>query len=232
MTPRSGPAPQLAARPKGRVRRQQESAILNAAERVFARTGFEGGTMTEIASLAGVPKANLHYYFRCKDELYRAVLDNILSLWLAETEVITIDADPASALSAYVAAKMRLSATRPDASRVFANEVIHGATRIGGFLRDELSSVVAQRASVIDQWASEGRIAPIDATHLFFTIWAATQTYADFESQVCAVLGKTRLGKADLVRASAHVTTVVLRSCGLPCAGAGPATPPLPSISH
>ena len=133
MTPRSGPAPQLAARPKGRVRRQQESAILNAAERVFARTGFEGGTMTEIASLAGVPKANLHYYFRCKDELYRAVLDNILSLWLAETEVITIDADPASALSAYVAARCASpprgpmprgcsptkSSTAPPASAVF-----------------------------------------------------------------------------------------------------------------
>ncbi|HQV08666.1 MAG: TetR family transcriptional regulator C-terminal domain-containing protein [Sinobacteraceae bacterium] len=206
-------------RPKGRVRRRQEGAILKAAERVFARAGFEGGTMAEIAALAGLPKANLHYYFGSKDELYRAVLDNILSLWLAETEVITRDADPARALTAYVTAKMHLTATRPDASRVFANEVIHGATHIGDFLRSELHGLVAQRAAVIDHWATEGRIAPVDATHLFFTIWAATQTYADFESQVCAVLGKARLGQADLARATTHVVTITLRSCGLEPAG-------------
>jgi TetR/AcrR family transcriptional regulator len=202
---------------KGRIRQRQEGAMLKAAEKVFARAGFQGATMAEIADLAGVPKPTLHYYFGSKEELYRAVLDNILGLWLAETENITVDADPATALTAYVHAKMRLSARRPDASRVFANEIVHGATHIGEYLRTELRRTVEARAAVIDQWATAGRILPVDATHLFFTIWAATQTYADFESQVCAVLGKPRLSASDHERACAHVLTIVLRSCGLPC---------------
>lgn len=192
--------------------------MLKAAEKVFARAGFEGATMAEIARVAGVPKATLIYYFASKEDIYRAVLGNILSLWLAETESITVDADPATALGAYVRAKMRLSATRPDASRVFANEIVHGATHIGDYLRTELRATVKARAAVIDQWIAEGRILPVDSTHLFFTIWAATQTYADFERQVCAVLDKKRLTAADHERASAHVLTVVLRSCGLPSA--------------
>jgi len=207
---------------KGRIRQRQESAMLKAAEKVFARAGFQGATMAEIADLAGVPKATLHYYFGSKEEIYRAVLDNILDLWLAETESITVDADPATALTTYVQAKMRLSARRPDASRVFANEIVHGATHIGEYLRTELRRTVEARAAVIDQWAAEGRILPVDATHLFFTIWAATQTYADFENQVCAVLGKPRLSVSDHQRATAHVLTVVLRTCGLPCVSGQP----------
>ena len=58
-------------------------------------------------------------------------------------------------------------------------------------------------------------MAPVDATHLFFTIWAATQTYADFEVQVCAVLGVARLDDAAQARATAHVVGLILRGCGL-----------------
>jgi TetR/AcrR family transcriptional regulator len=46
---------------KGGIRRANEARILRAAERVFAKAGFAGARMAEIAAAAGVPKANLHY---------------------------------------------------------------------------------------------------------------------------------------------------------------------------
>ena len=200
---------------KGRIRQANEAGILRAAESVFARKGFNGATMAEIADAAGLPKANLHYYFRTKQEIYRAVLRNILSLWLAGTDHIEPDAEPGVALARYIRAKMALTAERPDASRVFANELLHGAHEVGGLLRSELRALVRRKAGVIEHWVAQGRMAPVDATHLFFTIWAATQTYADFEPQVCAVLGKRRLQKAELGRATQHVVTLILRGCGL-----------------
>lgn len=200
---------------KGRIRQANEAGILRAAESVFARKGFTGATMAEIAEAAGLPKANLHYYFRTKQEIYRAVLHNILTLWLAGTDYIERDAEPGEALARYIRAKMVLTAERPDASRVFANELLHGAHEIGGLLRNELRALVRTKAAVIDAWVAQGRVAPVDATHLFFTIWAATQTYADFAPQVCAVLGKRRLQQADLERATQHVVTMILRGCGL-----------------
>ena len=54
-----------------------------------------------------------------------------------------------------------------------------------------------------------------DSTHLLFTIWAATQTYADFDVQMCAVLGRKELKPADHARATEHVVSLVLRGCGL-----------------
>ena len=202
-------------RPKGRIRRAHEAGILQAAERVFARKGYGGATMAEIAERAGLPKSNLHYYFRTKQQIYRAVLANTLALWLAETDCIHAGADPRVALAQYIRAKMHLTATRPDASRVFANEVLHGAPEIGPYLRRELKALVADKAAVLEAWVSQGRMAQVDPVHLFFTIWAATQTYADFETQVCAVLGKRRLGAADLEQATQHVLGLVLRGCGL-----------------
>ena len=199
----------------GRIRQQQECAILQAAEQVFARAGFHGATMAEIALRAGLPKSNLHYYFGTKAEVYRAVLGHILRLWLAETDSITPDADPREALGHYIAAKMRLSAERPDASRVFANELLHGAPEIGDYLRGELRTLVADKAQVIEGWIAAGRMAPVDPVHLFISLWALTQTYADFETQVCAVLGRTALEPADYHRATAHVQALVLRGCGL-----------------
>ena len=51
------------------IRREREALILSAAEKVFAEAGFGGATMQLIADMAGLPKANLHYYFATKEAL-------------------------------------------------------------------------------------------------------------------------------------------------------------------
>jgi TetR/AcrR family transcriptional regulator len=200
---------------KGLIRQTNEALILLAAEKVFARAGFGGATMAAIAEGSGLPKANLHYYFGSKDVLYRAVLSRILNDWLVPTHGITREAEPRAALEQYIRAKMDLSAQRPDGSKVFANELLHGAPVVKELLSTELRRLVKEKAAVVQGWIDAGRMAPVDATHLFFTIWAATQTYADFDVQVSAVLGSDSLGTKDYVRATEHVVTLLLRGCGL-----------------
>jgi TetR/AcrR family transcriptional regulator len=189
--------------------------ILEAAEQVFAETGFAGATMAEIATRVGLPKANLHYYFGTKEELYRAVLAGILKLWLDPTDGITPDADPRAALTAYVEAKMAASRTRPHASRVFANEILHGAEQVKRFLSHDLRALVEDRAAVLDGWIAAGRMAPLDTKHFFFMVWALTQHYADFAIQVRLVLGKKRLDRTEFDHATEEVTRAVLRMAGL-----------------
>ena len=43
-----------------------------------------------------------------------------------------------------------MSRTRPEASRLFANEILHGAPAIGDFLRGPLKALVDEKAAVID----------------------------------------------------------------------------------
>src|SRR5690242_19478572 len=105
---RAAPAPGGGGRrPAGPKRLAIEARILKAAEEVFATAGFSGARTAAIARRAGVPKANLHYYFGTKVALYRRVLENILDVWLGMGESIRPEADPAQALAAYIAAKVQ-----------------------------------------------------------------------------------------------------------------------------
>lgn len=67
--------PTIAAPPRSRDREVSRSTILAAALAEFAGHGLAGARMDAIASAARVNKALLYYYFRSKDELYAAVLD-------------------------------------------------------------------------------------------------------------------------------------------------------------
>ncbi|MFH1213091.1 MAG: TetR/AcrR family transcriptional regulator [Candidatus Neomarinimicrobiota bacterium] len=50
-----------------------ETLILDAARKIFIEKGFDGARMQEIADIAGINKALLHYYYRSKDQLFEAV---------------------------------------------------------------------------------------------------------------------------------------------------------------
>jgi TetR/AcrR family transcriptional regulator len=198
----------------GRIRRRNRALILKAAEEVFAAKGFDGATTAEIAARAGLPKANLHYYFATKEAVYRAVIADTLHLWLSLFDHIAPDDDPAEALGGYIRRKMRHSFEHPLPSRIFALEVIRGAPVIHDFLAGELRSWVEERSAVIRAWAEQGRMAAVEPVHLFFTIWAATQTYADFDAQITAVLGREQTA-GDRELATEQLVGLLLRGCGL-----------------
>ena len=55
--------------------KSKEQAILEAAEHEFLDKGFDAAKTTNIASLAGVTHAMLHYYYRTKENLFDLVFD-------------------------------------------------------------------------------------------------------------------------------------------------------------
>jgi TetR/AcrR family transcriptional regulator len=172
-----------------RIQAANRQVILDAALLVFSASGFRGATIDRIAGKAGMSKPNLLYYFRRKEDIYRALLERTLADWLEPLNRIDAAGDPLTEIGAYIRAKMELSRERPEASRLFANEILHGAPAIGDFLTGPLRTLVEDKAAIIRRWIAERRLAPIDPHHLIFAIWATTQHYADFDVQVRAVLG-------------------------------------------
>ncbi|TFF21935.1 TetR family transcriptional regulator [Jiella endophytica] len=177
------------AQQRTRIQLVNREIILSAALEVFATHGFRGATVDQIAARAEMSKPNLLYYFRRKQDIYRAVLEHTLDDWLAPLAAIDRDGDPIEELRRYITLKLQMSAENPAASRLFANEVLAGAPVIGDFLKTRLRELVHEKAGVVRAWVGEGRLAPVDPTHLIFMIWAVTQHYADFDVQVRAVLG-------------------------------------------
>jgi TetR/AcrR family transcriptional regulator len=57
-----------------REKQQRHDDIVDAAERVFFRKGWEEATMEDVAAEAELAKATLYLYFKSKEDLYAAVL--------------------------------------------------------------------------------------------------------------------------------------------------------------
>ena len=172
-----------------RIQTKNRKAILDAALEVFSAYGFRGATLDQIAIKAGLSKPNLLYYFPSKDAIYVAVLEDTLEEWLQPLKDLDPTGDPVEEIARYIDAKLEMSRTRPEASRLFANEILHGAPAIGDFLRGPLKRLVDEKAAVIESWVGKGKLAPVAPRHLIMMIWAVTQHYADFDVQVRAVLG-------------------------------------------
>ncbi|WP_229411114.1 MULTISPECIES: TetR/AcrR family transcriptional regulator [unclassified Massilia] len=197
-------------------REEVEGAILREAVRLFAERGFEGTPIAEVAERAGLSKQNLMYYFPTKHALYERVLDDVLDDWLARMASLA-DAGqaPADVLRAYVRAKLRFSREQPLASRVYAMEVIGGAKLYGEQIRQRVVPLLRQDIAVFERWIADGRIAPVNATHLLFAVWAMTQSYADFSAQMALVLDRAELTEQDFDDATQLITGMVLAALGL-----------------
>ena len=202
-------------KPAGRIRQKNEEVILKAAEDEFARHGFKGTSMNTIALKAGLPKANLHYYFTNKLGLYIAVLSNIIELWDSTFNNLSAEDDPAQALSSYIRAKIEFSRRQPEASRVFAMEIISGGACLTEYFTQDYRTWFQGRAAVFQAWIDAGKMDPVDPVHLIFLLWGSTQHYADFATQICRVSGRTRLTRQDMQDASDNLIRIILKGCGL-----------------
>jgi TetR/AcrR family transcriptional regulator len=108
----------------GRIRSDNRAKIIAIAEIEFAEFGYKGASIMNIAKRADMPRANVHYYFKSKLELYKKVLFDILKLWNDAFNQITPEDDPAEAIGAYIRAKVMYSKTNPLASKIFASSKI------------------------------------------------------------------------------------------------------------
>jgi TetR/AcrR family transcriptional regulator len=192
---------------KTRIQAENQGLILKAALEVFSAFGFRGATVDQIAQKCGLSKPNLLYYFKRKEDIYIAVLEHTLAEWLAPLRKLDEAGDPITELTRYISAKLEMSHENPTASRLFANEVLHGAPHISKFLSGPLRDLLHEKTETIKHWIVRGEIALVDPEHFIFAIWAVTQHYADFSVQVSALLGE----EPDMARTKTAVLDILLR---------------------
>jgi len=65
-----------------------EEKIIEAANSVFEKKGYDGTKMQEIADKAGINKALLHYYFRSKDKLFEMIFGLAFRKLIGELEFL------------------------------------------------------------------------------------------------------------------------------------------------
>jgi len=190
---------------------QKRNQLLNAALDVFSVYGFSGASLDEIAQLANMHKSNIFYYYENKESLYVEVLTTVLQKWLAPLQTLESELEPTEALTHYLIQKIESSRDQPKASRLFALEIIQGAPHILPILKGPLKKLFKRKAKVIQTWQEQGKLsADIDPELLILNIWAITQNYADFSTQIEMVTGKTLRNRSMFQRTIEHTVHVML----------------------
>ncbi len=117
--------------------------ILEAATRLFARHGFVGASLRDIAKAVGIRKPSLLYHFPSKDELRRGVLDQMLAHWNDVVPKIlraaTAGPEQFDAIGAEI---LRFFRDDPDRGRLLLRELLDRP--------DELAPLLALR---VQPWA-------------------------------------------------------------------------------
>ncbi len=137
-------------------------AILDAAERIFARDGLRAARTQEIADAVGVTKAMIHYYFGTKERLYTAVLDRVNAERAEGIGFAGLDAlPPGRALRQYVVRLLEQLSARPHTAALFALENIQN----GGTYDDHLGESLPTLVRILERGIATRAFRPMDPRH-------------------------------------------------------------------
>jgi len=200
---------------QGKTRAKSQLKILDAAQCEFILQGYKGATVQSIADRAGLPKANILYYFKNKENLYQAVLERTLDMWDQGIGDILPEDGPKVAIEKFIASKVNMSFNHPESSKIYAMEIIQGAQHLKDYARTYLRQWVREKAKLFQYWIDNGEMKDVDPVHLIFLIWSSTQHYADFETQILTIMNRADYEEEDAAAVTKFLTDIILRGCGL-----------------
>jgi TetR/AcrR family transcriptional regulator len=149
---------------------ESRAAILQAAAQEFAAHGIAGARTDAIAREARVNKALLYYYFKDKETLYGAVLDDAFSgLRSTVFDVLDSKLSPREKILAYVGAYFDFVASHTLFPRLMHREMMQareGASpHLERLIKSYFQPIFARVSGVLRQGIAAGEFRPVDPVH-------------------------------------------------------------------
>src|SRR3954468_9793820 len=145
---------------------KSRGAILKAAVAEFAGEGVAGARTDAIARSAGVNKALLYYYFKDKEALYEAVLDEVFSgVRAAIHHALSQDAPPRKKLAAYIGAHFDYIASHPPYHRLVHAEFLragHDPSRLQRVAQHYFRPVFSELSALLKEGEASGDFRPVN----------------------------------------------------------------------
>jgi len=153
-------------------------AILDEATDLFARYGYEGTSLNDIAAGVGIKRPSLLHHFPSKDELYGEVFERLLSDWVQQVEnAMAVPGTGWERFSGVLTAGFELFCRNPAYVRLMRREALEGGERLG----IDLVGVVAPLFEAAVDWLEgemvAGRFRKVDARQVLITAYATLLGY-------------------------------------------------------
>jgi TetR/AcrR family transcriptional regulator len=161
---------------------ESRAAILKAAVREFAEEGVAGARTDAIARSAGVNKALLYYYFKDKEAIYRAVLDQVFGgVRAAIHKALSQTLPPREKLASYVCAHFDYIASNPLYPRIVQAEFLgagHGdPSRLQRLAKQYFRPVFQDLSGLLNEGAQSGDFRRVDPLHFIPSMISVVVSY-------------------------------------------------------
>ena len=214
-------------------------AILRAATKVFAKYGYDGGSVEKISKSAKSYDRMIYYYFGSKEGLFIAVLEGIYrNMDEAESAIALDAAQPVETLTAVIRFVHGYYRKNPEFVTLLNTENLHKGRHIAKSMRagEYSSHAIAVIREVLASGVAQGLFrADIAAREVYLLIASTGYFYMSNRHTLTAFLGEPLETPEAVARWEAFVIDTVLRSVSIdrPVAVAAAKTPiALPLLAH
>jgi len=161
---------------------ESRAAILKAAVREFAEEGVAGARTDAIARSAGVNKALLYYYFKDKEAIYRAVLDQVFGgVRAAIHNALSQKLPPREKLASYVCAHFDYIASNPLYPRIVQAEFLGAGhrdpSRLQRLAKQYFRPVFQGLSGLLNEGAQSGDFRRVDPLHFIPSMISVVVSY-------------------------------------------------------
>lgn len=173
---------------------ESRAAILGAAAYEFAEHGIAGARTDSIAREAHVNKALLYYYFKDKETLYGAVLDDAFSgLKKAVFAALDSDLPPRGKMLAYVGAYFDFIASNQLYPRLMQREMMRAregqSHHIDKIIKTYIQPIFGRVSEVMKQGIEAGEFRPVNPAHFVPSIVAMIVFYFSSAPMMQKIVG-------------------------------------------
>ncbi|ARN18702.1 TetR family transcriptional regulator [Piscinibacter gummiphilus] len=191
-------------------------SILRAATKVFARYGYDGGSVEKISQTAKTYDRMIYYYFGNKEGLFIAVLEDIYQrMDDAEAKFAPDPSDPVEALKTVVRFKVAYYRKNPDFITLLNTENLHKGKHVSKSprAREFSAQAVTLIADILAVGAERGLFrSDLDARDVYLLIVSMSYFYTSNRYTMSAFLGEALDGAEAVARWEAVVIDCILRT--------------------
>jgi TetR/AcrR family transcriptional regulator len=149
---------------------ESRASILRAAAREFAEYGIDGARTDAIAREAKVNKALLYYYFKDKETLYGAVLDDVFSgLKATVFRVLESDLAPREKIMAYAGSYFDFVASNQTYPRLMQREMMRAkegsSPHLERIVKNYFQPIFLGVSELLKKGIAESEFRPVDPVH-------------------------------------------------------------------
>lgn len=151
-----------------------EERILACAEKLFLERGFDGTNMSDIALSVGINRPTLHYYFRTKDKMFRAVLARIVLSFVPRVYDIVVNSEKpvTERISQVFDAYMAIFLAKPCLPLFMAREVQRDFDFLLRMLQQEqIDRYVRKIIRALEAEMDAGKLKKVPLRTLFYTFY-------------------------------------------------------------